>query len=290
MKQPQVIEMPPADRVLRPSRRDVLRAALFGGAGACIPLLLEWERADADPLGLVRPTPAQQKQVGQEGAEEMRTKYHQLPDSDGRSRHFRSVGQRLVQALPARDREAWDYSFYVLESKTVNAFALPGGPMFMFTGLYEKLTTDDALAAVTGHELTHVRMQHWANAYAEENRRKAAVGAGIVLTHAPLKAAVLAVLARHAIDRGHSRAAEDQADQGGLRNLVAAGYNPNGMLKLFSTLEKVQNEAGGAPPEWLSDHPDTTARFQATQRRIAAYGTNHRWPPETPVNYAALKG
>src|SRR5262249_18341984 len=172
------------------------------------------------------------KQVGQEGAAQVRKKYPELAESDGRSKHFRAIGERLVQGLPPKDRGPWDYSFHVLESKTVNAFALPGGPMFMFTGLYQKLSTDDAPAAVTGHELAHVRLQHWANAYAKENREKAAVGAGIVITAAPLKAAVLAVLAQHAINLKHSRGAEDQADQGGLKNLVDAGYSPNGMLKL----------------------------------------------------------
>ena len=290
MNQNRRVEAPPADWVLCPSRRRFLRAALLTGAGLCVPCLPEWERAGADPLGLARPTGEQQKQVGQEGAVEVRKKYPELPEDDGRSRHFRSIGERLVKALPSADRKPWDYSFHVLESKTVNAFALPGGPMFMFTGLFEKLTTDDAVAAVTGHELSHVRFQHWANAYAQENREKAAVGAGIILTHAPLKAAVLAALSQHALNLKHSRRSEDQADQGGLQNLIAAGFNPNGMLQLFTTLEKVQNAAGGAPPAWLTDHPDTAARFRATQERIAAYGNKHQWPPETPLDYASLKG
>lgn len=290
MRQPQIVGVPAAGWALHASRRKFLRGTLLSGAGLCFSFVPELERASADPLGIARPTVAQQKQVGREAASEARKQYRELPESDGRCRHFRSIGERLVRALPPAERSAWDYSFHVLESKTVNAFAVPGGPMFMFTGLHEKLTTDDALAAVTGHELAHVRLQHWASAYARENRAKAAVGAGIILTAAPLKAALLAVLAQHAVNLKYSRGAEDQADQGGLQNLVAAGYNPSGMLELFSTLEKVQSSAGGAPPAWLSNHPDTAARFQATRRRIAAYGANRRWPPETTVNYATLKG
>jgi predicted Zn-dependent protease len=59
---------------------------------------------------------------------------------------------------------------------------------------------------------------------------------------------------------------------------------------LFTTLETVEKAHGGAPPAWLSDHPATKARYQATQKRIAAYGANHPWPPETPLNYAKLTG
>jgi len=270
------------------SRRRFLRGTALTGAGFLLPSFLKLQPAEADRLGLQMPTVAQQKQVGQQGAAQVLQKYSEV--TDGRARHFKAIGERLVRALPASEQNTWDFNFHVLTSKEVNAFALPGGPMFMFTGLYEKLASDDAVAAVTGHELTHVREQHWAKAYAKQNREKLAIGAGIVLTAAPLSAAVLAVLAQHALDRRYSRSEEDQADQGGLQDMIGAGYNPNGMLQLFATLEQVQKAEGGAPPVWLSDHPGTRARYQATQKRIAAYGANHTWPPETPLHYAKLLG
>jgi predicted Zn-dependent protease len=270
------------------SRRRFLSGTALTGAGFLLPSFLKLQPAEADRLGLRMPTVAQQKQVGQQGAAQVFQKYYEV--TDRRAHHFRAIGERLVRALPASERNTWDFSFRVLASKEVNAFALPGGPMFMFTGLYEKLASDDAVAAVTGHELTHVREQHWAKSYAKQNREKAAIGAGLILTHAPLSAAVLTVLAQHALDRKYSRSEEDQADQGGLQDMVGAGYNPNGMLQLFATLEQVQKAEGGAPPAWFSDHPDTRARYQATQKRIAAYGTNHTWPPETPLSYPKLIG
>jgi predicted Zn-dependent protease len=270
------------------SRRRFLTGTALTGAGFLLPSFLKLRPADADRLGLQMPTVAQQKQVGQEGAAQVLHKYYEV--TDGRARHFKAIGERLIRALPASERNTWDFSFRVLTSKEVNAFALPGGPMFMFTGLYEKLTTDDAVAAVTGHELTHVRQQHWAKSYTKQNREKAALGAGLILTAAPLSAAALAILARRALDRKYSRDEEDQADQGGLQNLISAGYNPNGMLQLFATLEAMEKAEGGAPPAWLSDHPQTKARFQATQQRIAAYGASHTWPAATPLNYARLIG
>jgi predicted Zn-dependent protease len=270
------------------SRRRFLRGTALAGAGFLLPAFLKLQPADADPLGLAMPTVAQQKQVGEQGTAEVLEKYYEV--TDGRARHFKAIGERLIQALPAGERATWDFSFRVLTSKEVNAFALPGGPMFLFTGLYEKLITDDAVAAVAGHELTHVRQQHWAQSYAKQNRGRAVVDIGLILSGAPLSAVVLTRLAQNALELKYSREMEDQADQGGLQNLIGAGYNPNGMVQLLTMLEELRKAKGEAPPAFLSDHPDTGVRIQATRRRIAAYGTNRRWPPETPLNYARLVG
>jgi beta-barrel assembly-enhancing protease len=277
-----------ADLESRASRRDFMRRTLLAGAGLCLPSLLDLQVADADPLGLVMPTAAQQKQVGQQGAAEVRQKYREVTDS--RARHFRAIGERLIRALPAKEQQTWDFSFRVLASKEVNAFALPGGPMFMFTGLYELMQSDDAVAGVTGHELTHVREQHWAKAYADENRRKTLATGALILTHAPLSAAVAVALAHRALNLRYSRGEEDQADAGGIQDMVDAGYNPYGMVQMFTTLQRVQDAHGGSPPVILSDHPDTAARIRHSKQRIAAYGSNRKWPPFTPLNYAHLVG
>ena len=278
----------PLESPLRASRREFLRGTLLAGAGLALPSSQDLRPADADPLGFVMPTVAQQKQVGQQGAAEVLHKYYEVTDS--RARHFKAIGERLVQALPASERNMWDFSFRVLTSKEVNAFALPGGPMFMFTGLYELMNSDDAVAGVTGHELTHVREQHWARAYANQNRREGLAVAGLVLTHAPLSVAIAAALAHKALNRAYSRSEEDQADAGGLQDMVAAGYNPYGMVQMFTSLAKVQKAHGGAPPVFLSDHPNTATRIKHTEQRIAAYGSNRQWPAFTPLNYARLTG
>jgi len=145
------------------------------------------------------------------------------------------MGRRLVNALPPEDKN-WDFTFHVLEDKTVNAFAVPGGNMFLFTGLYKVMSTDDALAAVTGHEMAHVYRQHWAKAYADEQRRSAAVDVGAVLSGHLLRGLLLGDLISHGLGRAYSRHDEDEADAYGLTDLVAAGYNPQGMVQLFTTL------------------------------------------------------
>ena len=270
------------------SRRQFLRHAALAGMGlAAAPLLLTPQAAQADGL-FAMPSPQDQKKVGDEAAQQTLQKYHEV--FDGRAKHFSRIGQRLVHALPAKDRQTWDFRFHVLDSKEVNAFALPGGNMFMFTGLYQLLDTDDALAGVTGHEMTHVRKQHWAQASAKRQERQAGLELLLGLFHAGQAAQTIAGLADSAIGLRFSRGEEQQADEGGLNNMVAAGFNPQGMIQLFEALEKVSGNGGSLGGSFLSDHPLTSDRIAHTQQRIAALQSQYRFPPLTPLSYNALRG
>lgn len=269
------------------SRRVFLRRAALAGVGlAALPLLTP---AEAHAGGLfAAPSADQQKQVGQQAAQQVLHQYKEV--FDGRAKHFNVIGQRLVRALPASDRNAWDFKFHVLDSKEVNAFALPGGNMFMFTGLYKILPTDDALAGVTGHEMTHVRKQHWAQAQAKSQERNALIGLGLSLFKGGQAAQSIAGLANNAIGLKFSRGEEDQADEGGLNDMVAAGFNPEGMIQLFQALEKASGGGGGGTPEFLSDHPLTSDRITKAKQRIANLHEGHPFPPLTPLNYGSLLG
>ncbi|MBV9848279.1 MAG: M48 family metalloprotease [Armatimonadetes bacterium] len=271
------------------SRRRFLRQAALAGAGlAAAPLLLTPQVAEAGGLFNFMVSPGDQKKVGDQAAQQVLQQYHEI--HDGRARHFNELGQRLVAALPDSDRKTWDFRFHVLDSKEINAFALPGGNMFMFTGLYEKVPTEDALAAVTGHEMTHVRKQHWAKANAQQQQRDLGLSALLMIFKAPRAVQTIASLADSAISLKYSRGEEDQADQGGLDNMVAAGYNPEGMIQLFQVLQKVSGNGGSLGGDFLSDHPLTSDRIKHAQQRIAALHVNHPFPPLTPLNYNALIG
>ncbi len=269
----------------RNGRRRFLRnAALAGLSVAAAPLLLS---SPAQAGLFAAASPDDQKKVGDQAAAQVLQQYHEV--FDARAKHFNAIGQRLVRALPASDRATWDYKFHVLDSPTVNAFALPGGNMFMFTGLYKILPTDDALAGVTGHEMTHVRLQHWAKANAKQQERQAGLGVLLGVFHAGQAAQTIAGLADNAIGLKFSRSEEDQADQGGLQNMVAAGYNPQGMIELFQSLEKISgNGGGGVGGDFLSDHPLTSDRIKHTQERITALQNSHKFPPLTPLHYSKL--
>ncbi len=266
-------------------RRRFLREAGLAGLGmAALPLLLP---AAAQAGGLFSAaSPDDQKKIGDQAAAQVLTQYHEV--FDRRASHFNRIGQRLVHALPESDRSTWNFKFHVLDSKTVNAFALPGGNMFMFTGLYQILPTDDALAAVTGHEMTHVRLQHWAKANEKQQERQAGLGLLLGIFHAGRAAQSIAGLADSAIGNKFSRSEEDQADQGGLQNMVAAGFNPQGMIELFEALEKVSGNGGGVGGDFLSDHPLTSDRIKHAKERIASLQSGHTFPPLTPLHYSSL--
>jgi len=133
----------------------------------------------AAPADQFKPSKAQQVKLGMQAADQIRKKEKVLPDSDPRVRLVRRIGERLVAASDMKD-QPWKFSFDVIESKQVNAFALPGGPTFVYTGLLDKLESEDELAGVMGHELTHVFKEHWAKQYAETQKRQ--LGLGILLT------------------------------------------------------------------------------------------------------------
>jgi predicted Zn-dependent protease len=243
------------------SRRGFLGRIFVGGLTvATLPLLAG--EADAD---VFTPSVSDQKKLGEQAAQQILQKYHEVHDS--RATHFSQIGARLVNALPAGDRNTWDYKFHVIESKEINAFALPGGNMFMFTGLMDKMKTDDEIAAVTGHEMTHVRKQHWAHAYAGQQKRELGLAVVLGLTKANKNVQTLAGAGEQLYTLKFSRGEEDQADAGGLQDMVDAGYDPHGMLDLFHTLQTSSGSQGG-PPAFLSDHPLTSDRIKRTQQRI----------------------
>lgn len=243
------------------SRRDFLHKALVGGLTvSALPLLSAEAQAD-----LFMPSRNDQIKAGAQAAQQVLQKYREVNDS--RAVEFRRVGTKLVNALTGDDRN-WNYSFKVIDSKEVNAFALPGGSMFMFTGLQDRIHSSSELAAVTGHEMTHVRKQHWARAVASQQKREIGLGILLGVTHAGGLARTAAGLFDQFTQLKYSRSEEDQADAGGLDNMVAAGFNPNGMLDLFHTLEAASGGKSGGPA-FLSDHPLTSERIKHTQQRIA---------------------
>jgi predicted Zn-dependent protease len=248
-------------RVYLQSRRAFLQTLLVGGAAAGF-ALVEPQEANAD---IFTPSVADQKKLGDQAAQQVLQKYREVRDSRGR--HFESLGSRLVDALPAKDRNTWDYRFHVIESKDVNAFAVPGGNMFMFTGLMDRITSDDELAAVTGHEMTHVRKQHWAKATANATKRQLGIQVLLGVTHAGQGWQTIAGLGDTLLSLKYSRSEEDEADAGGLQKMVDAHYDPHGMLDLFHLLQTSSN-GRGEPPAFLSDHPLTKDRIKKAQERI----------------------
>jgi predicted Zn-dependent protease len=237
---------------------------------ACSTVAVAPARAD-----MFKPSQKDQARLGDQAAQEVMRKYRIIHDS--RARRVEDVGDRLVDALPSRERGPWDYRFYLIDSKEVNAFALPGGNVFIFTGLYDRMRSEDELAAVMGHELTHVRKEHWANAAAKQQKRQTGLLVILGLTRAPKGWQSAAGLLDNLLTLKYSRSEEDQADELGLQDMVAAGYNPRGMLDLFHTLQE-SSGGGGGGPSFLADHPLTRQRIERTQERIDRLGSRNFRP------------
>ncbi len=241
------------------------------------PLSLLAVTAYAGPL---KPSITQQIKLGLDAAKEIRSKEKVLPESDPRVALVRRVGQRLIGTI--KKTEPWKFSFDVIQSKDINAFALPGGPTFVYTGLLDKLHTEDELASVMGHELTHCRQEHWARSVEQEQNRNLLLTGVLIFTRANNTVAnVLDIGKVITGDLPYSRGVESAADEGGYVMMTDAGYNPQGMIDMFKVLEK----AGGNGQKFLgvdlSDHPGVQSRINgATKRRDQ---DKRSFPPQTPI-------
>lgn len=228
------------------------------------------------------PRPNEQIRLGQDAAAKIRKSEKVLPASDIRVKTLRSVASRILSTI--HGKEPWQYTFDVIDSKTVNAFALPGGATFFYTGLLSKLKSEDELAGVLAHELTHVRKEHWAKMYRDEVNKSAwlNVGAMILRTNDTINKAVGMLSNLDSLK--YSRGDETQADVGGFDLMVAAGYNPQGMVDLFNMLQK---EGGGSPMELLSDHPSDQRRVNNIKDRMKK--ANRSFPEQTPLKWSDKK-
>ena len=225
--------------------------------------------------------------LGKKTADDIRKKEKVLPETDVRVKTLRRIGARILAALypngateNPKNKDPWVFSFDVVVSNEINAFALPGGPTFFYTGLMEKLQTEDELAAVIGHELTHVRKEHWASAYNESQRRNIGISLiallGVGGRDLPN---VLSIASELAYDLPFSRRHETEADDLGFEAMVKAGFNPQGMVDTFEMLRKTAE--GGKPPEFFSTHPDDKNRINRIREKISK--SNEKFPPMTPM-------
>ncbi|HTQ09940.1 MAG TPA: M48 family metalloprotease, partial [Fimbriimonadaceae bacterium] len=213
-------------------------------------------------LALVAPAPAsaqfgkpseeQQVKLGLQAADEIRSKNKILPDYDLRVKTLRRVASKMLSVLDTKS-EPWQYSFDVIDSKEVNAFSLPGGPTFFCTGLLDRLMTEDELAGVLGHELTHVRKEHWAYQYRDQQQKGLLLDLALIFAHASQQTADLADIGLDVlVNLPYSRQHETEADDGGFAWMVKAGYNPEGLADVFRLLKSMP---GDKEPAFLADHP-----------------------------------
>jgi Zn-dependent protease with chaperone function len=218
----------------------------------------------------------QQEQLGLQATGEVYKQMPVLPDSSPETQYVQQLGRKLAVVIPAD--KSWPYQFHVIPAADINAFALPGGPIFVNIGTIQAAANEGELAGVLAHEMSHVYMQHSA-----KQAPKATVAQIIAgLAGAVLPQSGLGNLTRMGIQIGagsvlmkYSRKDEAQADAVGAVIMYRAGYNPKAMADFFQTLEQ---KYGGGGPQFLSDHPNPGNREASIQQQI------RNWPPK---NYAA---
>lgn len=230
---------------------------------ACV-VVMSPALASADPF---RPSMADQVKLGADEAARIRKEEPILKATDPRVIELRKIGAELVAAIPPNSMRGkpWSYTFDIIDKKEVNAFALPGGPIFFYSGILDKMTTKDQIAGVVGHEIVHVLNQHWASQYADNTKRRLGILAVLTILNAGDTVFDLASVGDALYSLGYSRKHETESDKVGFDIMMRAGYNPNGMAEIFEMLAK---EGSGGGPEWARTHPDANKRVASIREMI----------------------
>jgi beta-barrel assembly-enhancing protease len=213
-------------------------------------------------------TKQQDIQLGRETAAEIR-KHAIIVNDPVLTNYVNAVGRRLMQSREART-SGFSFTFEVVANPTINAFALPGGPMFINTGLLKDVDNEAQLAAVMGHEMSHVVLRHGTNQVSKANLLEIPVALAEQLTN---NGSLVGQLAELGIGLGtngmllkFSRTDESQADLMGSHIMAEEGYDPKQMAKFFAML----NAKGGySTVQFLSDHPNPANRSKAIAEEAA---------------------
>jgi predicted Zn-dependent protease len=174
--------------------------------------------------------------------------------------------QRYVQALGARiaattERPALPWTFRVVDDAAVNAFAIPGGYIYVTRGIMTHLNSEAELAAILGHEIGHVTARHSVSQMSKQQLAQVGLAAGMIVSPEFAQYGNLASAAMGLMFMKFSRSDESQSDALGLKYMMAAGYDPRTLPNVFGMLEALSQQSGaGRLPQWMSTHPDPENR------------------------------
>jgi len=214
-------------------------------------------------------------QAGQQASAQVSKQLPVLPESDPITQYVQRLGRQLAAHAPG---EKWPYSFHVVNQKEINAFALPGGPVYVNLGTIQAADNEAELAGVMAHEISHVVQRHGTRAASKQM----AAQLPLAILGGIMGRGALSQMAQMGISFGvgsyflkNSRQAESEADLLGSDIMYDTGFNPQAMANFFTKLEK---EGGARSPQFLSDHPDPGNRAEAVAKEVATLPrkTNYR--------------
>ncbi|MDI6853577.1 MAG: M48 family metalloprotease [Deltaproteobacteria bacterium] len=233
-----------------------------------------------------------EKQIGEEFTQQLQQYYHVIGDPYLTS-YINRVGRRLVNQLGPTP---YNFRFFILEDPTTNAFAVPGGYIFVTTGFIRAMEREGELAGVLSHEISHIYARHLARQM--DKSRVVTIAsvlgalASVFLGVGPLAQSLMvgSVAAGESAMLKYSREHEHEADSLGFKWMVKAGYNPRDMMSIFQKLGRRRWFEGGEIPVYLSTHPHTDSRIVDFSHQLSSYQGN--LPPEQDpeeFHYFALK-
>lgn len=257
---------------LRPRRRRFNSPRLLMAAGLAIFALISYQcSTEHNPITgenqRVALSTEQEIALGLRAAPEMLARHSGLYNDAAAQALVDRVGHRLVESGAAA-ATPWQFDFHLLaDEQLVNAFALPGGQVFITAALYHQFSSEAELAGVLGHEIGHVVARHSAERLAQQKLTDGLTGAVLVAAGSGATEAQIAQMVGQLINMKYGREDELQSDMLGVRFMVEAGYDPRALIRVMQILERAGD--GSGPPEWMSTHPGHDNRVATIEAAIA---------------------
>jgi len=210
-------------------------------------------------------TPKQEIALGLQSTPQMIKQFGGLYQDQGLQDYVDAVGNRLLLNKQIQDTP-WQFEFHLLaDPRTINAFALPGGQIFITTAMFSKLKTEGQLAGVLGHEVGHVVARHSAQRIAKSQLTEGLTGA-VVAASGTAGSGQMAAMVGQIVNMKYGREDELQSDEIGVILMSEAGYDPRSMKGVMEILAEASS--GNRQPEFFSTHPNPENRIQRIQDAI----------------------
>lgn len=216
-------------------------------------------------------TAEQEIALGLQAAPQMMQQYGGESRSPQANAVVDRIGQRIVGQSSA-GKSAYKFDFHLLDdAKTVNAFALPGGQIFVTEALAQRLKTEGELAGVLGHEVGHVVARHGAEHIAKQQLTQGLTGAAVMATYDPnnpsttRNAAIVQAIGQ-LVNLKYGRDDELESDRLGVKFMAEAGYDPRALIRVMEVLRDAGG--GGKTPEFFASHPNPENRIGRIQEAI----------------------
>lgn len=239
---------------------------------ALVGLYIYFTRVEENPVTGAKQhvslSPDQEIQLGLRAAPQMtREMGGEIPPTDPRRQVVEKLGAHLLSYSLGK-KAPWRFQFHLLkDDQTVNAFALPGGQIFITLGLLNKLSTEAELAGVLGHEIGHVVERHTAEQMAKSDLGQTMVVAiGTAASDRTQNAYAIAALVNHMLQLRYGRKDELEADNWGLKLMEESRYNPKSMIKVMQVLKAESHNRGGL--DIFQTHPDPDRRIKDIEKYL----------------------